>query len=410
MILDWGKTIEILIDTLVCGFLLWLMQKYWEPICRFFIRLWLLHFPLKPFNVVFSIQSKSDMPSGSYNNELKIKIKENLDQLGLSNIVRLKDFEDLKYFKNREEAEAFLIKHELDLIWWGRFSEDKLKSKGKTNHELLINYTYKYPEDNQGQVRKVIADDIQAAIVNKRHFSIIEDESFRDIRIASDDLTDLSLYIVGSCMLLFGRLNETVLIFEKLFDRNNKNSDDFVEKVKLKLGNAYELLSIKFGLDGRNYSEGLEFSEKLLKLFPGSHNGLANSAYFLVMLERMEDAGKTVERLKSRFPDSHTTLIDLAFFEIIQKNYNEAFDYYLKIASIPPDELKINVVAITEFLENQYIKLKHEPAFLFGVGILNYYFADRMRGLGILKDFLEKAQDDKYLRMIKKANELLMIN
>ena len=331
-----NKALPPIIVTLVAaliGGIGWVLKNNWKSVCSSFIKLWLFYFP-QPFNIVFSIESKSELPSGSYNNELKKKFSENLDHLGLTKIAKVKDFEDLKYFKNKEEAEAYLQNHELDLIIWGRVTEDRLKSEGKNKHEFLLNLSSKTPKDPQNLIQQVIMGDIQAAFVSKRHFSIIEESSFRDLKIATDDLTDISLYILGTTLLLRGNLSETLKVFEMLYERNKNEPGPFLEKVKFRLNNIYELLGIKNAIDEKRYKPALEYYEKILRIFPKNHNALVGQAYCCVQLGFSEKGEQAVSTLEKLFPNSAHTLIDLAYFRIVQKKYNEALKFYERIKSI----------------------------------------------------------------------------
>lgn len=68
--------------------------------------------------------------------------------------------------------------------------------------------------------------------------------------------------------------------------------------------------------------------------------------------------------------------------------------------------VNFNPQEVVEFLNDQY-DLYKEPAFLYGSGIISYYFGDQIIGKEDFKKFISIANEDMYKSMYRKAKKLL---
>jgi len=126
--------------------------------------------------------------------------------------------------------------------------------------------------------------------------------------------------------------------------------------------------------------------------------------YFFNNLEGAKDY---IEKAKNIDKNHPTIYIDSAFFAILDKNYESALFWYEKVMNLIASA-DLAVIPLLEFLFDRYKENKNELAYLFAIGIINYKFVDREKGLLDLSNFIRKAKKlQHYFSMIKFAKKLL---
>ena len=408
--MKWENVSEIIIGGLILSAItgvVGLIYKHRKGIAHWYKKCKIKYFPIK-FNVALSIQFDKQFNSGRYFNEIKKQLIGIIEQMGLSNIIVLKDFSDIYLFPDKKEAEAYRQKKNLDLIVWGEFSEDGLKIDNQDINKMNLNFTYGYPRDTrdkENRLGKAIILDINSRLALKNYWQIVDGNSYKDVEIISNNLSDISLYIVGLTLKFYGRLEESQEIFEKLFQKLNIKEDDFKNLVIPHLLDCYFLFIRDITLSKKNFEKGIEYCNKMLALSENNHFALSNIAVFYYKTGDMKKCEEIVEKLLKLYPKDPITEIDVAFIRIMQKRYKNAFKHYNKVLSM--EAVSFNPQEVIEFLGAEYEKCG-EPALLYGSGIISYRFGgDKELTRMDLELFLKKANEKDYKEMYRKTKKIL---
>jgi len=359
-------------------------------------------FPLQ-FNIAFALDFNEGFNSGNYFKEIKKNFSKLLDDTNLSDQIRIIDFSDIFLFNSRIEAEKFRTEKGIDLIIWGGFTGDKLKLKGENVNTINLNFTFGH-EKMSKQIGYLIFLDLKSKMALKSYWAIFENDSLRDVIIVSNNLFDISTYILALILKIFGDLKKSTLLFENLYHELDRRNDDFKKQLIPHLIDCYNLLSLEYGLSGKDLHYAITNCNKILKIDPNNFSALCNLAVFLYKDGKKDEAEKTVDHLKSLYPNNPITILDVSFFRIIQKNYNRALKGYKKLLNFK--RLNFNIQEVIEFLDDQYLITK-EPALLFASGFLSCNFGDIRSGKNDLRSFLKKAKSPQYKNMVREAKKLL---
>lgn len=356
------------------------------------------------FDIAFSIDFQEGLNSGEYFKEIKNNFIENIHKTGLDKRIRLRDFSDIKKFENEDEAKAFVCDKAVDLIIWGRFSNDVLKSGGKAINKLKLNFTYYHPDDRMRKIGAMLLMDISSKLAIKNFWTITEDDSLHDVEIVSNNLFDVSTYIVGVILKLFGQIEKCIDILEPLYEDLVARHDDFATHIIPHLMNCYELMVIDAIPNRKKYQRAKLYCQKILRFKPDNYFGISNLALFQYRTGEQAQAQGNVETLLRLYPREAATEIDVAFFRILQGDYKNAFKHYLRLSKMP--SVPIEPQQTVAFLGEEYEKTK-EPAFLYGSAIISTYFGDRELAEIDFKTFLKKFNEQDCKQMYRNARRLL---
>ncbi len=360
-------------------------------------------FPVN-FNIAFSLDFEEGLNSGQYFQQIKNNFQKIIDDAGLSENIKVIDFSDIQKFTIKKEAEKFRSKKNIDLIIWGNFSKDGLKEKNEAVSEMHLNFTYGHPNDKDGKIGAMILLDISSKFALKEYWKIFESNSLNDVNIISNNIFALSMYTVALTLKIYGKIDKSIDLFEKLLNLLLSSKDDFSKHVIFHLMNCYYLVVVDEGVGRKNFRKGIDFCLKMLKFENNNLFALANVATFQYKLGEKEDAEKNVELMLELYPKNSSTEIDVAFIRILQGNYSNAYKHYENL--IKMKDIQFNPFEVIEFLYNEYENSK-EPALLYGSGILSFYWGDKELGKKDLKIFLKKSNDVKYKKLRIKARKLI---
>lgn len=400
----WNNLIPLLIMGIITA-LATIIYRAKKTIFRYFKRQKLNLMPVK-FNVALSLNFNEGLNSGTYYQEIKRSLLKLIDENNLSKVVILRDFSDIKKFDSIEQAEEFRNKKQVDLIIWGGFSADGLKKDGEEIHKVDLKFTYGYIKiegDKENMIGKMLLADINSKFAIKNYWQILDKNSSDDIEIITNNLFDLATYILGTTLKLSGRINISLNLFEKLFDKLKLGNDKFQEQVVPHLLNCYELYIFDSAFNKKNSNLGEQFCEKHLKIKPDNFFALANLALFQYRLGKEKDTETNVEKLLKLYPSLPITEVNVAFIRILQKNYQNAFKHYQKIASFR--QIDFNAQEVVEFLFSQY-EIKKDPALLYGAGMLSFYFGDQILARKTFREYLSKTSERDCKDMYRNAKRL----
>ncbi len=413
-VLDYKEIIEQTISGVASNFLTWaipfclcsfLFVIFWfrSRLSKFFTWARYCLLPFHKFNVVLSIEANDQFNSGKYYNEIVKNLNQTIDDLKLSNLVRIQDFAGIKYFTSTKEAENFREKNDIDLLIWGRF-DDHLNKGGVPLNKIKLHFTYSHPKSKHGRIGAMINHELASMFSIKKYWEILESDSSADIETVSKNLTDMSLYALGLTMLIFGKISESIAIFEKLQQVNQSTDDAFLAGIKSHLINAYQIMGIEIGYHQKKYEDALLFVNKLLILEPDNFTASVNKAAFLAQTKNEVEAEAIVTRLLELYPRSAVVHVDTAYFRIVNQQYHAALKEYRKMLRLPLDFEPLDAI---QWLEEQYDQNPREHAYLFGSGFINFNLRDRQRGASLLNNFLNKADPNTYSRMLYEAQRLI---
>jgi len=170
MSLDWTKISEDTIVTSITAIIVAIISilpiksiyKNRQKIYNWFKKQRLIFFPVN-FNIAFSLNFQEGINSGNYFKQIKKNIFNTIDNLNLQKQIKIRDFSDIKKFNNRNEAETFRNKKDIDLIIWGDFTNDFLKIDGENINEINLKFTYGHPDNETGSIGKMIKVDLIVA-------------------------------------------------------------------------------------------------------------------------------------------------------------------------------------------------------------------------------------------------------
>lgn len=405
MNINWASVIENLIPLLIIAVITavgTIVYRSRKDIFLWFKRLKLNLLPIK-FNVALSLDFNEGLNSGTYYQEIKRSLLKIIDENQLSKVIVIKDFSDIKKFNDISEAEEFRNKKQIDLIIWGGFSGDKLKKDGEEIHKVDLKFTYGHPDDKEKRIGAMLLVDIGSKFAIKNYWQILEKNSYNDIEIITNNLFDLSTYILGTTLKLSGRVNISLKLFETLFNKLNTKKDDFVKQIIPHLLNCYDIYILDLGVNKKRFDLGESFCNKYLQILPDNFFALSNLALFQFKLGKEIEAEANVEKLLKLYPNSAITEVDVAFFRILQKNYKNAYKHYQKLAGYT--QVPFNTQEVVEFLFTQY-EIKKDPVLLYGAGIISFYFGDQILARETLTDYLAKSSEKDCKAMYRNAKRL----
>ncbi|OGF44398.1 MAG: hypothetical protein A2231_04985 [Candidatus Firestonebacteria bacterium RIFOXYA2_FULL_40_8] len=365
-------------------------------IIRFLKRSWYYVFPSN-FNIAISISFRDGLNSGDYYQEIKNNLLNILSKNNLENVIKIRDLSDVVKFNSKEEAQRYRNEKELDLIIWGSFSVDNLKRNGRNVSKLDLKFTFAHPDDETGNLGKMIHSDIQSNLAIKKYWEVAEENSKQDTEVLSNNMFDCSMYIVALTVKLFGDVSKSTQLFEALYQELERRNDiEFKNRVKPHLLNCYEIVVLNSSFN-KNYKQIIEYSEKYLKISPNSPSAIASMAFGRFNIGEKEESKILVEELNKVAPRSPLTLVDTAFFRILEKKYDEALSCYKEVLKV--NLLNFTPLSVVEFLSENY-KIYKDPALLFGSGIMSLCSGDKELAKKDFQEFIRIANKSEYKEMV----------
>lgn len=380
-----------------------IVYDYRQSIHKYLKRLRLKLFPLN-FNLALSIEFKEGLNSGNYYKEIIRNLSSSINKNRLNKLIKIIDFSDIYKFIDVTEAEKYRIRKNIDLIIWGHFTGDSLKKNGESISNLHINFTYGYLDNKDGVIGTLLFKDISSRLATKNYWKIIERDSYKDIQIVSNNLFDLSIYIIALTLKYFGNISKSVELFEQLYNLQIKKTDAFSKALVPHLLDCYYLLAEEFGVYKKQYKIGEKYCIKILELHKNDFFALSNLAKIQYQLGDKQKAEVTIKTLSKLYPRNPITEADIAFIGVLNGNYSNAFKHYENLAKCR--EINFNPQDVIEFLNDQY-QIHKEPGLLYGCGLISYYFGDKTLAKKDFKRFFSKANKIKYKSMWRKAKKLV---
>ena len=376
--------------------------RFWK---KYYFKFYYSIFPTT-FNIALSIKSKDWSNSWAYFSEIKKGLNKIILEQNLEKIIRIKDFSDVPIFTNKSEAELFREEKNVDLIIWGSFSEDGLKTKDEWNqwiHQIDINFTYRHPNDRENNLKQLLLLDFSSKLAKKNYWKVLENSSFEDVKIVSKNLFFISMYIIGITTLLYWKIFQSIKILEWLNLTLLAEDEIFKKWISETLENLYRKV-IQNCIDSKKDTQTwIIYCHKLLKTSPRDQNGLSALAFFYYIDGQFEESEKTVEIQTKLYPRYPSTEVNVAFLRMIQKKYKEWFHCYERMVQKKLDFYPLQVI---EFLGGQF-ELRKEVGLLYWSGLISYFYWDKRIAKEDLNNFIKLFTPEDCQIMFNRAKKIL---
>jgi tetratricopeptide (TPR) repeat protein len=302
--MDWDKAMETIVPLLilaVIGGIAKVAYDYRNNISIWFKKQKLRLLPAN-FNVALSVDFKEGLNSGIYYEQIKKNLLKRIDDAGLHWHIKLNDFSDIQKFNNKSEAELFKTKKNIDLIIWGSFTNDGLKKDGESISKISLNFTYGHPDNKERTIGQMVLLDINSKLALKNYWQIIDKHSLNDVEIVSKNIFDIATYILALTLKLYGRIEKSLSLFERLYNSLSSRQDNFRQHIVPHLINCYELIITENGINRKKFDIAKESCKKLLNFKKNNFFSMSNLAVFQYKTGEKSEAEKNVELLLKLYP------------------------------------------------------------------------------------------------------------
>jgi len=359
------------------------------------------------FNVVLSIGYEKNSQSETYYKQLKKEFTNLINSSPkFEHHLVFKDISSEKLFANKQIAEKFRREKELDLIIWGNFSEDGLRDEGKLSNKIELNFTFGHPENEKKEIGEMVKLDIGSRFYVYNNWKINEETSLKDIELISSNMFDISIYIIALTYKLWGRLAESIELFEEIYKRLQKKNSNIGNQIIPHLINCYEQFSLYAIFKKQDFKIATQLFQKVLILQPKNFFALVNLAKVKYELGLVEESYSITKQLLEFYPRNPSVELDVAFHKILKKEYKGAFKHYNRLIAVGREGLDFNPVDVVAFLDKQYQQLK-EPALLYAIGIISHSYLEDDISKQSLKQFIAQFKEYSCKEMYRNAQKIL---
>ena len=351
--------------------------------------------------------------SKDYYKEIKKKFKENLSLRKLSKFLKIIELPtDLKFEKD-EDAEKFILQKDIRVLIWGNTTEAMIDNAPFTQFNVKFSYQHGVIDPTK---RKKFVEDIDVA-AQRKYWGIWRPQSYYGLIVVSGNILEISLFIFGICLATIPQIKyllRAVEIFEALEiilkerrkDENFPNLPFVKQKVRNFLRDAYTILQIFYWQEYKDLSKATEFAKKAIKFDENNFLAHQNLAIFKWLNGDKEGAKFHTNRAWKIKPGHPLPRFNFAFFYMWDKQFDLALKEYKKIQYAG----ETNTLDVAEFLYNEYEKTPENFGLLFASGWVNINFADQVRGILQLQEFLNKTKSLSEYKTLNKEAEIIINN
>lgn len=374
--------IEVLLIILVMNILLWLL--FYGVKKLFFSK------PNK-INIMFSFSV--DAKTSDLYHKLYEYFKRKIESIDERNNFYVSDISEQYQFTNRIKAESFILQEKITLLIWGNIEAGNINGQEAAVFNPTFSYNYKLKSNNPEEYsakKQLFSANIQQSI-NNRNWQIFQNQSLPQLKVVTANFVEVSLYIVARCIITLGYMklaNEYCLeIVESLKSKDKSTYPDYDTFKKLVLDTHLQLcdfLMTFFSLEKIDLNEAEKYANEILKYYPNSFGALTHLARLSWLKGAKDDAKRFAHRAKEANPSSNINRFNEAFFALEEEDFTKVLNMYKKIKNIP--EEMGNILQVTTFLESEYDNTAN-LSMLFASGYLNFYYADKERGIELLNSF-----------------------
>jgi tetratricopeptide (TPR) repeat protein len=324
--------------------------------------------------------------------ELRQEFCSQLDSLNLMGKIKVLDVPSDKRFETNTEAEEYSRRKDINLLVWGHMKKGQLE--GQQVAEFRLKFTCVYPKVSKKKIEELLQGDVKLAVVD-RNWRIAVDNSFADIDAVARNLMEISLFIIGLCLLLWKDTERCLEVFEKLrtcLQRGpqikDKKRTAFQERFDYILIQALDLRAMYLyqSDQAQECKKDLERMLQINNAIPGAHINLARLCYKDGNMRSARYHTNQADQLK---PNNPLSIINRAFFAILDRKFQKAAGFYNRLPRAKDWSMGCNTLEVALFLEDERKKHKDNLGLLYAAGFMNYHFVDKRRGRLQLKNFVK---------------------
>lgn len=360
--------------------------------------------------VAFAI--KTEETSKNYYREIKKRFQEQIASYNLQNYLKIKVVPSDINFSEDSSAEKFIVKKGISLLVWGNTIEGNINNAPFTQFNIKFSYLHGvFDKDKQ----KKFVDDIRD-VIQRESWEVWKPNSFHYLVIVSGNVIEISLFILGTCLATIPTINallKSVDIFEKLGLRLKERMEDVnfpklklvKQKVRSFLCDEYTILLIYYWGNQKNIDKAVEFADKAIKIDENNFIAHQNMAMLKWLKGEKKVAKYHTQRAWRIRPGHPLPRFNKAFFYVYERKFELGLKQYKKIQYADDT----NIVDVIEFIEREFEKTKDNLGLLFSTGWLNIKYADQVRGIAQLQDFLLKTNSNQeYNLLIVETQKILL--
>ncbi len=360
--------------------------------------LWVWHNRIYPLyiskiKIAFSLEVENQDPLLK---EIRKEFDNQLDILKAKDKIKVIDLPSDKKFGSETEAEKYCKMRDINLLIWGHTKRGKLEGDEIVDFKLKLTYIYRRPVR---KVEELLRSDIKSAIID-RNWKIVTKNSFQDIDFVTKDLMEVSLFIIGLCLLLEQDLERCIEVFDKLDNclqqarfGPHQGRDAFTKRFRIIFIDALGARGITLYYENKT-EEWKKILERMLQIditIPAVHINLARLYYLGGNIQQARFHTNQAEGLTPGHP---WVLLNKAFFSVLDRKFDKAAKFYEELSEKFGEKgIQCNPLEVALFLEDEWRNKKDNLGFLFAAGFINYYFADKRRGWIQIKKFIRKIGD-----------------
>lgn len=328
-----------------------------------------------------------------------------LKQERLGNLFNFKKIPEHIIVNDNETAELIRVKSRCLLLIWGNYEKGNIGGQEVRGFcgSKSISFTYAVP--NKDLVRWT-NEDIDKCTKN-RFWSFNSSNDLIERNFLKNNLVDVSRFIIGLCLFLFGELEKSKIIFSEIITKpygtwkGNANNDifNFLNTIKPKLAyidnrKSQYLYIEKIFNSGKLYCER-ETLEEIIELTKASiKNEPSLSPYLLqaIMLFLQDEIVKSkniLNKARKRWPSDPNVDYSLAFLYAYTGDLRKSKTHYRRAFMLTPIKNADDLFHLVEFPEAYLEKDSSKYHLHFALGLLHYELVDPASGLKHFEKFIE---------------------
>lgn len=364
-----------------------------------------------PSALTIAFAVATEETSQGYYKEIKKKFREQVATYKLQDDIKIKELPTDVAFLDAKSAEAFIVKKGIKLLVWGNTTEGNIGNAPFSQFNVKLSYQHGVIDKEK---QKKFTDDIGMAI-QRRMWGIRQPDSFHHLIVVSGNILEISLYTLGACLATVPNVNyllKSVDIFEKLQTILKERNQDinfpnlaFVrQKTRSFLGDSYNFLLMLYWGRMKDLDKAILYADKAIKIDENNFIAHQNMAVFQWLKRQTDRAKYHTKRAWHIRPGHPLPRFNKAFFFIQEKKFESGLKQYKKIEYVGDT----NIVDVIEFVEKEFENTSDNLGLLFVVGWLNMRYADQVRGVSQLQDFLLKSNgQQEYNPLIVETQKVL---
>lgn len=363
-------------------------------------------------SVGFAVKARPE--SRQYYNDLKTSFRRSIDELNLTEVVKIQELPSDITFTDKKAAEQYISNKGLRVLFWGDAMPGSAGDGVEvTRFNLRVSYQHgPIPEAAQKDLQAILATENQRVV-----WDIQKTNTFGSMDIVAGNVLEMSLYSLGLCLATVRQeryVVAAVAVLERLHailasrqpDANFPNLMSVKARIVAMLKGNYQSLRIYYYNDQFKLDEAWDIAQRNLALTPNDFGSNQDAAVLAWLRGEKTLARQYTAEAHRINPRNPLVRINLAFFDFCDGKYSAGLIKYKNIK-------KKDVAGLTNMVRTVNVILEeydatHNPALLFAAGWLNIHFSDSDLGRSELTDFMSEASNDaKYKVLCDEANRLL---